>query len=256
MWGKMEKKLRNDQLKLLEVLLKLDKFFKKNKIDYFLIGGSALGAIRHKGFIPWDDDIDIGLYRSEFERMEKLLTNQKLSKVKYFKVGETKFPPFGYVQDFENKDVKIDIFPIDDIPKKKMLRKFQKKISDCYHLSIYKTPAVNRGRYNYYFTKLFILIIPEIMFQGLAKILKRIMLLLGNQNSENIANIYGMKGYFKEIMPRKYIGKPILKEFEGHLFPIPEEWDNYLKHLYGDYMKFPPQEFRKPKHVRKGEKIK
>lgn len=49
-------------------------------------------------------------------------------------------------------------------------------------------------------------------------------------------------------MPRKYIGNPVLKEFEGDLFPIPEQWDKYLTHLYGDYMKLPPKELQKPHH--------
>ena len=82
--------LRKFQLKLLKMLKEIDKILKDENISYFLVGGSVLGAIRHRGFIPWDDDIDIGLYRKDFEKMEKILQEKLPLNLIYCKIGENK----------------------------------------------------------------------------------------------------------------------------------------------------------------------
>ena len=69
-------RLREYQLRLLSMLKQFDSFAKKNEIPYFLLGGNALGAVRHKGFIPWDDDVDIGLYQDDYEKMAQIINQQ------------------------------------------------------------------------------------------------------------------------------------------------------------------------------------
>ena len=84
--------LRKFQLRTLKILIEVDEFLKTNKLQYFLLYGTTLGAVRHKGFIPWDDDIDIGLYRKDFEKMEEIIVGKLPKKLLYCRIGENKFP--------------------------------------------------------------------------------------------------------------------------------------------------------------------
>ena len=248
--------LRELQLNLLEMLIKLDKILKENNIQYYLIGGSALGAIRLKGFIPWDDDIDIGILRSDFEKMEKILSEIKLNEMKYCKIGENiiQNAPIGYLYDMTNKDKKIedmptiDIFPIDGIPKSKLLRKIQKNFALIYHLSISQLEAKNRGEIIKIISKIILKITPKKFFKFYQKICKKIIVNWDIQETNYCANIFGQARYEKEIMPKKYFGNPKYVQFENMVFPVPELTHEYLTHLYGDYMKLPKISDRKPKH--------
>lgn len=248
--------LREFQLKLLEMLREIDNILKKEKIQYFLVGGSVLGTVRHKGFIPWDDDIDIGLYREDFEKMEKIIQNHLPENLMYCKIGENKIQnaPIGYLYDVSNLELPlekvptIDIFAIDNVPESKFLRKIQMIFSQIYHLCIYRQPAKNRGKKAYYITKMILFIFPDFLLKLLERRSKKIITYWNKKETKNLCNLFGMKKYYAEIMPKEYIGNPILKEFESYLFPIPEQWDKYLTHLYGDYMKLPPKELQKPHH--------
>ena len=247
--------LREFQLELLKMLKHLDKILKKEKIEYFLIGGSVLGTIRHKGFIPWDDDIDIGLYRKDFERFEQIIQEKLPSNLMYCKIGENKIlnAPIGYLYNVSNykkleEAPTIDIFAIDNVPETKIFQKVQNIFSLVYHLCIYRTPSRNRGKLPYYFTKIVLMIIPNILLDILKEVSKKVITFWTKKETKYICNIFGMKKYYMEIMPREYIGKPILKEFEGSLFPIPQKYDEYLRHLYGNYMKLPPKKLQKPHH--------
>ena len=127
-------KLRKVQLTELEILEKIDEICKKNNINYFLIGGTLLGDVRHKGFIPWDDDIDIGMLREDYEKFINVcLKNGALGKDYYLHCNESDddyFIPFIKVKknnttfaekNIENinthKGIFLDIFPYDNVPK-------------------------------------------------------------------------------------------------------------------------------------------
>lgn len=248
--------LRKLQLNLLKMLIKLDKILTENNIEYFLIGGSALGAVRHEGFIPWDDDIDIGVLREDFEKMERILSESKLLGMKYCKIGNNIIPnaPIGYLYDISDKnlDIKdvptIDIFPIDGVPENRFLRKIQKYTSLAYHLSISQSVANNRGKKIKIISKVILKITPKFMFKLYQKILKKIIVNWDIKEVKNCVNIFGQAKYDKEIMPKRYMGKPKYIKFESRRFPVPELTHEYLKHLYGDYMKLPEEKDRKPKH--------
>ena len=127
-------KLRKVQLTELKILEKIDEICKKNNINYFLIGGTLLGAVRHKGFIPWDDDIDVGMLREDYEKFINVcLKNGALGKDYYLHCNESDndyFIPFIKVKknnttfaekNIENinthKGIFLDIFPYDNVPK-------------------------------------------------------------------------------------------------------------------------------------------
>ena len=136
----LENNKRNLQLKILEMVKYLDSFCKENKIEYFIAYGSCLGAVRHKGFIPWDDDFDIGMTLENYNKFIELCKT-KLDTNKYFlQTLETEpnyYLSFAKLRDInttlieeKNKDIAItkgvyiDIFPIVGIPKGKVKKIF------------------------------------------------------------------------------------------------------------------------------------
>ena len=250
-------KLRDFQERLLEVLTMLDAFLRENGIEYYLIGGSALGAVRHNGFIPWDDDVDVAMMRQTFERFESLdfssLAEQGLQ---YCRIGTNPIAngPLGYLYDRRDSDLDyehcptIDIFPIDGVPDSPARRRRQFRWFLVYHLTILKRPAENRGRFARAVTKLALSILSDRLLDRLKAIAKRKMLSQSSPDSTLVANMIGRKGYWDEIMPREYFGTPALQEFEGRPLPIPSRYDEYLTHLYGDYRTLPPLAEQHPHH--------
>ena len=104
----MEDGLKRLHVRLLDMLVELRKFANENDIKFFLVGGSALGAWRHQGFIPWDDDVDIAMMRTDFEKMEKAMkkAGNHLGEYIYSPVEEQLMPdaPIGYLYDGKNID--------------------------------------------------------------------------------------------------------------------------------------------------------
>lgn len=248
-------KLRIHQLELLKMLKDLKEILYKENIKFFLIGGSVLGTVRHKGFIPWDDDVDIAVYRENFKKLEAILKREAENKGLYYYESDNEVikDPIGrcVIKDelLKNNIKKvIDIHPIDNIPNNIVLKFFQYMAVQFYYLFLLERPARNKGKILGFITKMILKIIPQKYYKKLKLVAKKYIEKWEKKITKEVANIYGIKGFYKEIMPREYIGNPILKEFEGEMFYIPEQWDKYLTHLYGDYMKLPSEEERKPKH--------
>ena len=249
--------LRKFQLTLLEVLLMLADFLKENKIPWFLIGGCALGAVRHNGFIPWDDDIDIGMMRKDFERFEALDFAPLLKhKLLYCPIGKNVIQnaPIGFLYDRRDESIgytecpTIDIFPIDYVPDSNFKRCIQQISSLIYHLSTSRLAAKNRGKLSYVFTKAIVTLTPPALFRLYARLAKKIMLGVEKNQTAYVCNIFGMLRYRREIIKASYIKNTILHEFEGYSLPIPAEYHDYLTSIYGDYMKLPPPEQQVPHH--------
>lgn len=246
-------RIRSHQLELIKMLIELKKILYSQNINFFLIGGSVLGSIRHKGFIPWDDDIDIAVYRNDFEKLENILIKSlENSTMVYYKANNEEKPdPIGRLylkKEVEKNTVTkiIDIHPIDNVPKSIYGKLIQFVMLNFYYLFLWERPAQNKGRICKLLTKIILIITPK----KLRKILKYSInnYLNSRKIGKEIINLHGIKGYWKEIMPREYIGNPVLKEFEGEMFYIPEKWHEYLTFLYGDYMKLPDEKDRKPRH--------
>lgn len=133
-----------------------DAFCKEHGLPYFLAGGSALGAYRHQGFIPWDDDIDLAMMRPDFERLEQLLAkhDNRLEKYRYSPVEKQIIPdaPIGHLLylpqgDYpQNAAPKLDIHPIDGVPDGKAGRTLQRIFVIVHYLSIYRLPTKIREK--------------------------------------------------------------------------------------------------------------
>lgn len=252
------KELEGLQGRLVEMLLQLREFTNEHGLTFFLVGGSALGAYRHGGFIPWDDDVDIAMMREDFEKMELLMEKRKntLGDLKYSPVEHHLIPeaPIGYLYDKRHakkgwqNTAKIDIHPIDGVPDGWFLRKVQMVSALVYYLSEYRLPVKNKGKKIRAVSKVILKITPDPVFDFYMRVTKQIFTSWNKKESKDICSLFGVAGYRTEVMPRSYLLPLKESPFEGETFLIPGDIHRYLQRLYGDYEKLPPKKDRFPRH--------
>lgn len=249
--------IRKIQLNILKVV---SDYCDENGLIYFLGYGTLLGAIRHKGYIPWDDDIDIIMPRDDYERFIKEFKINNYD-VKSHYTDSNYYLTFAKVSYEKSriidkgpkydKGINIDIFPIDVFPNStKKINKLYKKIRLLKIILNIKNSNITSDRELYKNIILKIakkLLIPVNYRRIIKKINEEAM------SYRNIDNI-GKMGYIvtsngiKDIMDKSIFHKKIKVEFEGNLFYAPKKYHKYLTNIYGDYMKLPPKEDRKPHH--------
>lgn len=269
------KKLTKYEIKnnLLELLVLFDNICCENHLSYFLGGGTLLGAIRHQGFIPWDDDIDVMMPRPDYEKFKNLF-EQGLSKFHNLEIEDpnyTKnhFDPYIKLvnknflviqksklihQKIYHKDdfLFIDIFPLDGVPKKLINQKLFFLIIKL-HKIIISTSVMNIVNENsfrsYKDTVKSLLKIP------IALVLKFVPTKLFLMSLDRFIRIYDFKrsafvaactGVFgiKEIVPKEVFNQSIKMPFEGFEFNVPVGFEYYLRKHYGDYMQLPVESKR------------
>lgn len=265
--------LREIQLEELDILLKVTKFFDDNSINYILCGGTMLGAVRHNGFIPWDDDIDLLVPRDDYERLRELVNQNKanLDGVCFKIPGSEKYI-YPYIKavnpsvivDYGKKDDKnlwIDIFTMDHFPDNKLLHwiYLQRIITLVRALSISTYSRENLKLRGYYDSmtrriKLLVAKFLYVMFGGYRRISHRIDKIACTMDRKYKSSNHvgdgtwpmGMNDYFDA----KAMSITTKHKFEGHEFNIPVNYDAYLSKLYGpDYMTPPPPEKRQTHYI-------
>lgn len=248
----MESDKRKLQLKILEMAKYIDKLCKENQIEYYLAYGSCLGAVRHKGFIPWDDDFDIAMTYENYKKFcevckTKLDTNtyflQNLETEPNFYLSFAKLRNIKTVLIEErNKDanitygVYIDIFPIVGIPKNK-LKKAILKLNRAFVLSA-NINVIN----NKFLSAIFKIILKIFKRERILKYCTKKVTKYSCEDCEEWNSIFDGDGFQIGYTTKSVMGKPQYVTFEDTEFPIPENYDAYLKNLYGDYMKFPSEQ--------------
>ena len=245
----------------LDILIYIDKICKENNIEYSLAYGTLLGAVRHKGFIPWDDDIDIILKRLEYNKLINTLYEKNNDRYRVFSMkDEGYFYPYAKVSDnktfikeknwpdYKGLGVYVDIFPIDYVPNDN---------GEGYYLETFR--YVN-GLYNcltdiaYVHDKTYKRLLKRLFrFRGVNRDRKK-----GEQYwKQKIADMTQLSNssIMASIVSGKYCpwNKDILDnlielEFENNKFNAVEDYDTMLRSYYGSYMELPPENERVSNH--------
>ena len=256
-------KLQELQKIELKIALEVKKICEKHNLTFYLSEGTLLGAVRHKGFIPWDDDFDIMMPREDYEKfidvaVKELPHNLRLQCSKTLptywtgsaKVRTTEKSDFRqekYKHLTENIGPYIDIFPLDYVPKEYSLsQKIQNKKVRILKLMLwYKSKLSNPKIFK---KKLLKIYSSFFSVKQLQKKLRKEMSKFNNKKKNYYVNFGSVYGAKKQTIAVEKYGKPIMVPFENELFPIPQDYDFILKKIYKNYMKLPPLNKRKPKH--------
>ena len=257
------KPIYTEELKRIQfdILKDVDSFCKKNGIRYSLAYGTLLGAVRHKGYIPWDDDIDIMLLRSDYEKFIRIYGNERYS-IDDTSTNENYFCPYAKVIDNrtvlkENTAFKsiskvfIDVFPVDNIPdsESELNAMFRKK-SIWNAIFNLKKVTVSKKRT---LIKNITLAISHVLLSVLpmrmvVEKMKQSGIRYSNQETKRRAVFVTADNKKRWILPSKLFEEYTELVFEGYSFSVVSRYDDYLTACYGDYMKLPPIEQQTTHH--------
>ncbi len=254
--------IRQLQLVELEMLKEIVRICSKNNLTYYLSAGTFLGAVRHKGFIPWDDDADIRMPREDYEKLLEVLPNElnnpyiakhflydKNVHRYYLRITNPSIKLYRtHNKNGEFCDAWLDVFPLDGMPKNK-IKIGLRKIHLLYRRMMLQISVfdeiVTLNKKRHWYENIIIWIVRhtsiqkkfsyEKMWYKLDKVMKKCSI----KKSQYIINFMGMYK-FKDMMPKSVYGKGALYEFENLFFNGPQNYDEFLKHLYGNYMELPP----------------
>lgn len=250
----------------LDILRDVDSFCRSNGIEYFLVGGTGIGAVRHGGYIPWDDDIDIGMTRPNYDRFLSSFNGHYTNLVVYApELNWNYYAPYANVCDsrtilFEQTNshngidigVKIDIFPYDPVPSNQqtfesMRRKAKLLNALCYYKrhSLKSTSIISFRELAYtVFCKVFLL--PR-RYSSLQKALHRLTTSISWNEAECLEKIvfpYSHNKPCRRELFESYCDIP----FENLVLRNLKDHDTYLKSVFGDYMQLPPESQRIMNH--------
>ena len=239
----------------------------EHNLKYYMLGGTMLGAIRHGGFIPWDDDIDLGMPRDDYEKFLELAPQLLPKNMRV--VNYRNDPTYQYyitrVQDTDTKVeeerigndsrytcASIDIFPVDGTPNNGLLRKIY-FFRVLYHralMSLCYKDSIDRKRKRSRKEKLLLWVMERIPVEKLTTPYKQkcaIDKLLRSQSVEKSRYVGNIMGAYRtrEIVPKEFYGDGKLYKFEDTELWGMAKADEYLKFTYGDYMRLPPEDQRK-----------
>lgn len=254
-------KIGEVQALLLALMKKLHSFLEENGIEYYLIGGSALGAVRHQGFIPWDDDIDIGMRREDYERFLTVassfdpayeIVNFQKAKNCDFCLSRV-YVPNTYVDASSTRKTSLDhrlyldVFPLDNVPNsEKELLSYEKKI-----VRMKKTiQRIDVRDYNSNFPKMMAKKIVSFFLrpfrQRILGYTDRLMKKYCDNNTARICSLSSQYSFSRQVMDKSIYGKATLRPFCDTSFYVPEKVEQYLTILFGkDYMVLPPENMRR-----------
>ena len=253
------KQLKKLQEVELEILIEIDRICKKNNIHYTLTGGTLLGAVRHGGFIPWDDDADIAMLRSEYIKFQLACKNDLDASRFYFQdIENTPGYRWGYGQ-VRRKDsvvlrehqesmpyeqgIFVDVFPRDSVPDYLILRKIHTFL--CYCVRKLMWSAVGKTASPSLFIRKWYSFLYWLTKNHILGIYKCLVNISGNKKTKLVRALTFPLPNRQTGYLRKWYKKYTKLEFEGHQFQAEASYPEWLESEFGDYMVLPPIEKRK-----------
>ena len=269
-----EEQIKKIQSLVLQTLIDFDSFCKRNSLRYILAGGSALGAVRHKGFIPWDDDADLLMPRSDYNKLVELFETEMSDKytiaspskkhkhsdmsVRIIKKGTIKKGIFDRAKLIQ-EGIGIDISAIDSAPTNVLKYYFKGILSDTFLFLINsrlmflcRSEMTDRFfscsfiSYLFYWTRICLGAMLFVPYNRLCYIFDR-FIASSDEKTNQVCVPTGRNHYFKETYSRDVLFPFKDVDFEGHILKIANDPNAYLSQLYGsDYMSIPPYDKREP----------
>lgn len=259
------KTLRELQIAELDGLNFFDDFCRSHGLTYYLCGGCLIGALRNKGFVPWDDDIDVLMPRPDYEQFLRLYKEEKPSE-RFVLLDADKDKTYGnifaVIADTDHTLVKeyqkdmdmphgipLDIFPIDGLASGKFARYIQYMWTMVYSLFRSGVVPKNQGGVLSIGSKVLLGI-----FRGknvrykIWRFAEKRMSSYSFETSENVAEFCAGFYFMKKVYPRKIYDGVTEVEFEGRKYFAMKNYDDYLKIPFGNYMELPPEEERVAHH--------
>lgn len=248
----------------LEILTELDRYCAEHNIDYFIIAGTLLGAVRHRGYIPWDDDIDVVMLRKDYESLKKEYLSKRyyiascdtikgytLPFIKLCKTGTLTYE----IPNVINCDlgINIDIFPIDNVPDNSEAQDKILKANEKYKYILGLKWNIPSQR-----NSMIIRIIRKCLSLFLKCVSYKYLINAMNKNASKYNHID--TNLCSEVVwgcgKREFVSKHAFKEtielvFEGRKFKAPLGWEEWLSNRYGEYMILPPLDKQVSHHNRK-----
>lgn len=257
--------LREIQMICLKLLKVFDSFCEENDLLYYVCGGGCIGAVRHCGFIPWDDDVDVMMPRQDYEKL-KILWPQQMdeSKYRFNDNSETQFlrTMWASISD-ENttfikerqKDldishgIKLEIIPLDGCPSNKWHRRLQMFWALFHQIYINQEPPISKGTLLKGVGNLMLLLHRSWTSRYRASIrAEKKMTKFSFMECEKVTELTTRFQYMRNEYPKKAFEKAVRLPFEDFMIPVPVGYDVYLRMAFGDYMELPPETERIPKH--------
>lgn len=249
---------------LLEMALEFKRICEKHNLQYYLIGGTLLGAVRHQGFIPWDDDFDVGMPRPDYDKFIDICSSELDSRFylhciendsKYWqrfakiRKNGTEFNERSISKIDTHKGIFIDIFPIDNIPNDSgNLLKLQSYLISLLSSLIFRKRKLILGNKPGKVETVLIYFTAPFSIKQLSVFQQYVMKYYKNYQTKYWISFGSHYSYEKEAMNKELYMPHIELPFEGFLFRAPENYDYVLSRLFGDYMKLPPLNQRISKH--------
>lgn len=258
---------------ILDILKAFMKICKDNGLTYYCCAGTAIGAVRHHGIIPWDDDIDVIMPRPDYDRLLEIAKTADFGKYEIITPYDDETYPL-YFSKLSNRNTTliedrqipcviglyVDIFPLDatddDVAKAKRLKyRYTKIINRLNAVSTHNTFGEylsllkKKEEWGRFAIKTLAFFCRSAVRRHLIRQMDRLSHLYDYDKAKNVQVYTGSYGH-REVFPKEWLGKGKEFPFEDTTVLLPECYDEYLRHFFNDYMQFPPVEQRIEKHNR------